>query len=165
MRISPKRTVVNLKYIDLKGDLLDVSLDEAGVIYNLIKSKNKEEVNLSYLHEAKDTKEKFDCATIFFSLGKLGKVDSKLLIEDISKLIKSEGELYLWDRIKAKNEIIRDNILVKMPDETERKFQLMNLNPFYEFNYSRCVEFLENEFLIEESLIWDNVIYIKAKKM
>ncbi|WP_297520364.1 hypothetical protein [uncultured Clostridium sp.] len=165
MRISPKRTVVNLKYIELKGDILDVSLDDTGVIYNLIKSKNNEDISLSYLKDSKDEEGKFDCCTLFFSLGTLSKGDSKVLIQDISKLIKFDGELYLWDRIKVKNEIIRDNVIVKMPDETDKKFQLMNLNPFYEFNDSRCRELLKNNFMIIETLIWDNVIYIKAKKI
>ncbi|MGL5575509.1 MAG: hypothetical protein ACRDCW_08220 [Sarcina sp.] len=164
LRISPKRTVVNLKYLDLKGDLLDVSLDETGVIYNLIKSKNSDEINLSYLKDL-NSKEVFDCCTMFFSLGKLNRIDSNKLLENIEKLIKKDGELYIWDRIKTKNEFIRDNIFVKLPDGTEKKFQLMNLNPFYEFNHLRCEELLENKFLIKETLVWDNVIYIKAQKI
>ncbi|MGL4655589.1 MAG: hypothetical protein ACRCWM_06885 [Sarcina sp.] len=165
MRISPKRTVVNLKYIDLKGDLLDVSLEETGVIYNLIKSRNSDDISLSCLNNLDNKDEQFDCCTMFFSLGKLNRIDSKVLIEDIEKLIRKDGCLYIWDRIKMKNEIIRDNIFVKMPDDTEKKFQLMNFNPFYEFNYTRCEELLQNKFLIKETLIWDNVIYIKAEKI
>lgn len=165
MRISPKRTVVNLKYLDLKGDVLDVSLDETGVIYNLIKSKNSCDITLSYLKSSNQESEQFDCCTVFFSLGKLSKGDSKVLLEDIEQLMKKNGDLYIWDRIKTKSEIVRDNIFVKMPDYTEKKFQLMNLNPFYEFNFERCEELLKNKFLIKETLIWDNVIYIKAKKI
>ena len=165
MRISPKRKVVSLKYIDLKGDILDVSLDETGVIYNLIKNKSRKDITLSYLQSSDNKEEQFDCCTMFFSLGKLNKVDSKILLDDVGKLIKKNGELYIWDRVKVKNEIVRDNIFVKMPDDTEKKFKLMNLNPFYEFDYSRCEELLKNKYLIEESLIWDKVIYIKAKKI
>ena len=165
MRISPRRTVVNLKYIDLKGDLLDVSLDETGIIYNLIKSKNRKEITLNYLKNLDNKQEKFDCCTIFFSLGKLNKNDSKSLLKDVGNFLKKDSEIYIWDRIKEKNEIVRDNVFVKLPDDIEKSFQLMNLNPFYEFNYFRCEELLKNEYLIEETLIWDKVIYIKAKKI
>ena len=164
MRISPKRLIVNLKYVNLKGDVLDISSDNSGIIYSLIKANNLErrDINVDYFSD--NNKHLYDSGAIFFTLGSLGKFESQELIQEVYKSIKDNGEIYIWDRIKEKGELVHDNVIAKMPDGSEKKFNIMNLNPFYEFNLDKCQSLFNKYFEIEERIIWDKVIYIKAIK-
>lgn len=164
MRISPKRLIVNLKYANLKGDVLDISSDNSGIIYSLIKSNNLEKKNINVDYFSDNNQHLYDSAAIFFTLGSLGKLESQELIKDVYKSIKEDGEIYIWDRIKAKGDIVHDNVVAKMPNGKEKYFNVMNLNPFYEFNIDKCKNLLNKYFKIEEKVIWDKVIYIKAIK-
>lgn len=160
MRISPKTKVVNLQYTNLNGNVLDISLDDAGIIYNFIKNKGNDVLNLD-----DDISTKFDSTAIFFTLGSLSKTDSKKIIKEVYDLSNDSSCVYIWDRLKYKNEIVRDKIVVNLSPDVKKEFYLSNLNPFYEFNLDRIEKILEKKFLIEEKLIWDDVIYIKAKKI
>lgn len=160
MRISPRRVIVNLKYAQLKGDILDISSDGEGIIYSLVKDNVKsEKIDSNCFNEDKSN---YDSCSIFFTLSILSKSDEVSLIEDINERIKSGGELFIWDRVKEKKEIVRDRVIAKFPGGKEKSFEFMNLNPFAEFNLSKCEKLLEKYFKIEESLIWDKVIYIRA---
>lgn len=160
MRISPRRVIVNLKYSKLKGDVLDVSSDSEGIIYSLIKD-NKETKSITPNCFDED-KSSYDSCAVFFALGTLNKLDARLLIDDIYQYIKIDGEVFIWDRVKEKKEIVRDKIIAKLPNDKEKSFELINLNPFYELNLSKCKKLLEKHFEIKETVIWDKVIYIRA---
>ena len=159
MRVSPKKLLVNLKYTQLKGNVLDVSLDETGIIYNLVKIKDSGKIIIEDSVEGK-----YNSAALFFSLGTLNKTASRELLLNIFELIEDNGEVYIWDRVKEKNELIHDKVIARLDDETTKEFSIMNLNPFYEFNLSRIENLIKDLFILEEKLIWDNVIYLKLSK-
>lgn len=160
MRVSPKKLVVNLKYAELKGNVLDVSLDDAGVIYNLIKLKDPNDVKVDDKLD-----ENYDSAALFFSLSSLNKTDSKSLLVNLYNLLNDEGEIYIWDRAKAKNELVRDRVLAKLDDKVTKEFNIMNLNPFYEFSIEKVENLIDGLFIVSEKLLWDNVIYLKLIKL
>lgn len=159
MRISPKKTLVNLEYINLEGNILDISIDNCGIIYNLLKITNRENLNIDMDIQT------YDSVAVFFALGTLNKEHGKKLIEEVYDKTNENAKVYIWDRIKSKNEIIRDNIIANLGQGIKKEFYLSNLNPFYEFNIERVEKILNKKFKIIEKVVWDNVIYIEAEKI
>lgn len=156
MKISPKRSLVNLNYLDIKGSVLDVSVNN-NIIYNML-NKNNDDFN----QEIYRSEMKYKVATVFFSLGLLSVEERKCIINDLYDRLEMNSHIYLWDRVKQKKEIIYDKIIVKLPDNSEDEFIYMNLNPFSEFNISDCMQIITTKFNIEEKMVWDGIIYIKA---
>ncbi|MGL4991025.1 MAG: hypothetical protein ACRC57_07690 [Sarcina sp.] len=159
MRISPKKTLVNLEYITLEGNVLDISIDNSGIIYNLLKMTNQGNFNIDMDVQT------YDSVAVFFALGTLNKEQSKKLIEEVHNKTNENAKIYIWDRIKSKNEIIRDKVVASLGMGIKREFYLSNLNPFYEFNIERVEKILSEKFMIVEKVIWDNIIYIEAEKI
>lgn len=159
MRISPTTKVVNLKYANLDGKVLDISGDNVGIIYNYLKIKNENNIIIE------PSEEIYDSVAIFFSLSSLSKYQSIDLINDVYSKVDENSDLYIWDRLKSKNEIIKDKIVVNLSNDTKKIFNLLNLNPFYEFNIKKIEHILTDKFYITDKIIWDDIIYIKAKKI
>ncbi|MGL4740134.1 MAG: hypothetical protein ACRC41_04925 [Sarcina sp.] len=158
MKINPKRSLVNLNYLDIQGSVLDVSINN-NIIYNLL-NKNNENFN----QEIDKNNMNYEVATIFFSLGLLTVEERKQVINDLYAKLRTNSYIYLWERVKRKKEIVYDKIIVKLPDNSEDEFVYMNLNPFSDFNISDCMKIVSSKFYIEEKMVWDGIIYIKAIK-
>lgn len=156
---------INMRDIELKGNTLDVGNDNHGIIYNII--KEDDELSVDYYSEDLNNvyKNFYDNGVTFFSLSQLKtKSECDMVLREIWENLKADGLLYIWDREKKVKEIIRDNINVLMPDGTTKKFKYSNINPLTEFTIFNFQETLEKYFKIQEGIICDKIIYIKAKK-
>lgn len=163
-----KTLVINLSNYRIEGDVLDISAENHGVIYNLCKEID-EEICADYIEGDRELALKdriYDACTIFFSLSKLWKNESKeKLIDDISKHIKINGKIYVWDINKNIGEIIDDRIKVLLPREEIREIRVKNINPFSSSNLDETKKILEKNYKIDETRVWEDMHYIRATKL
>lgn len=162
-----KTIILNLSKIELKGNILDIG-ESFGVIYNI--SKDIEcELAIDYVNsEDKSSllEGEYDICTMFFSLSKIWTNYARLkLIEEISKYIKPNGEIYIWDINKEIKEIINNKIIAVLPSGKEREFDFKNLNPIIRSNVDDNQKILEKYFKIEETKIWEDIHFIKGIKL
>ena len=63
-----KVLILNMEHLKLEGDILDVTSENAGVIYSLSKEV-EEELSVDYVEEESELeKKKYDVCTFFFNL-------------------------------------------------------------------------------------------------
>lgn len=162
-----KTILLNLSNINLKGDILDIG-ESYGVIYSLSK-EILDELSIDVI-EGKDKKvyekEKYDTCTMFFSLSSIWREGARTnLIKDTSKLIKEGGEIYIWDINKDFGEIFNNKVMALLPSGKIKEFEFKNLNPVSKSNIDETKEMLKNEYLVVEEKCWENIFFLKAKKI
>lgn len=160
-----KRIILNLRDVNLKGDILDVG-ESFGVIYNLSKDLIGElAVDFVCDEEQELNYESYDVCTMFFNLSSIFSNGSRQkLIDDVSKYLKPNGDLYIWDINKEAKEIIRNDITAILPSGKMKDFEFKNLNPLSKSSIDNNEKLLEKNFKIEETKLWEDIHYIKAKK-
>lgn len=161
-----KRLILNLREVQLKGDILDVG-ESFGVIYNLSKDILGE---LAIDFVDGDSCEKnygsYDICTMFFHLSSIfSKSGKQKLIEDVAKYLKPGGEVYIWDINKESKEMIKSNITAILPSGKMKEFEFKNLNPLSKSLIDINKKLLEKSFEIEDTKLWEDIHYIKAKKI
>ena len=162
-----KTIILNLSEIELKGNILDIG-ESFGVIYNISK-EIESELAIDYVNsEDKNNllENEYDVCTMFFSLSKIWTNYARLkLIEEISKYIKPNGEIYIWDINKEIKEIINNKIIAILPSGKDREFDFKNINPIIKSNVDENQKILEKYFKIEETKIWEDIHFIKGIKL
>lgn len=162
-----KTIILNLSEIELKGNILDIG-ESFGVIYNISKDIESE-LSIDYVNgEENNTllENEYDICTMFFSLSKIWTNYARLkLIEEISKYIKSNGEIYIWDINKDIKEIINNKIITILPSGKNKEFEFKNLNPIIKSNVDENQKILEKYFKIEETKMWEDIHFIKGIKL
>ena len=162
-----KTIVLNLSDIKFKGNILDVG-ENFGVIYNLSK-EIMNEISVDYVSENKDGELKeneYDTCTMFFSLSKMWNGFSRAkIIEEVSKYIKVGGEIYIWDINKEVRDMINNKIIAVMPSGKFKEFEFKNLNPIIKSNMEENKKLLEKSYKIEETKLWEDIHFIKGKKI
>lgn len=162
-----KTIVLNLSDINLKGNILDVG-ESYGVIYNMSKEISDEISIDTLISEGEDLeiKEKYDCCTVFFYLSSVWSMATRYsLLDDVSKYIKKNGCIYIWDINKEVGEFINNNIRVFLPSEKVKDFEFRNLNPLSKSSIDETKIMLEKNFNIEETREWEEVYFIKASRI
>ncbi|MDD7793010.1 hypothetical protein [Clostridium sp. 'White wine YQ'] len=160
-----KTIVLNLKDMELKGDILDVGGENYGVIYN-IKKYLDSEVAVDFVDESREIiNSNYDTCILFFSLGKINNNKERhKLMSEIYPLIKEDGELYIWDIVKKKNEVFKNKIRVILPEEKTKEFSIKDSNFLKEWSADESKKVLEKYCDILETREWEDIFFIKAKK-
>ena len=95
-----KTLVINLEDVNIQGDILDVGENNLGIIYNISKEV-LEEISIDYVNEETKCKlqsRKYDACTFFFDLNKMWtSLEKERLIKNVSKYLKNNGEILIWD--------------------------------------------------------------------
>lgn len=163
-----KKIVINMNDVEIKGDVLDVSRKNSGIIYNLSKDV-QDELSVDYVNvENKNTlkPKTYDACTFFFNLNSvLGSRRKELLIKDIVNYLKDNGEIYVWDINKESNGFLDYEIEVVLPDGEFKKVAFNKYNPFLSCKFEEIKKILEKYSIIEETKVWEDVFYIKATKV
>ena len=163
-----KTLIVNLNYVDLTGDVLDLSFDESGIIYNISKDV-MDEISVDYVDSTnKDmlNGRKYDACTYFFNLSRIfTKRGKNKIIKDVSKYIKKGGKIYLWDNNKKIGEKIDKNIDIVLPNGKIKEGVLKNKNLLLKCNYEEVIKILEKFYKIDETKIWEDMFFIKGTKI
>lgn len=162
-----KTILLNLSNVNLKGDILDIG-ESFGVIYSLSKD-TLDELSIDIV-EGQDKeiykKEKYDTCTMFFSLSSIWREGARAnLIKDISKLIKKGGDIFIWDINKEIGEIFNNKVMALLPSGKIKEFEFKNLNPIIKSNIDDTKEMLKEEYLLVEEKCWENIFFLKAKKI
>lgn len=163
-----KTLVIDLEDVILSGDILDVGEKNLGVIYNLSKEA-KDELSLDYVSSDAKTElkdRKYDACTFFFDLNKIWtSLEKEKLIKEVSSYIKENGEILIWDINKERGKVFNNKIKVILPNGKIKEFTFKNLNVLLSSNIEEIKKILEKYFEIEETKAWEDVFFIKGKKL
>lgn len=163
-----KTLVIDLEDIILKGDILDVGEKNLGIIYSISKEA-EEELSLDYVSgeskiELKDRK--YDACTFFFELNKLWtNLEKEKLIKEVSSYLNEFGEIYVWDINKERGKVFNNKVKVILPNGKIKEFIFKNLNLISSSNVEEIKKIIEKYFEIEETKAWEDVFFIKGKKL
>lgn len=162
-----KTIVLNLSDVNLKGNILDVG-ESFGVIYNISKDIMNE-ISVDYINAENDNnlkEEEYDTCTMFFCLSNIWNNSTRFkLIEEVSKYIKSGGELFIWDINKEVRNMINNKIVAVLPSGKYKEFEFKNLNPIIKSNIEENEKLLEKYYIIEETKLWEDIHFIRGKKI
>ncbi|OPJ58582.1 hypothetical protein [Clostridium chromiireducens] len=163
-----KTLVIDLEDIVLQGDILDVGEKNLGIIYNISKEA-QDELSLDYV--CNDTKielisREYDACTFFFDLNKIWtSLEKEKIIKEISSYLKENGEIFVWDINKERGKVFNNKIKVILPNRKIKEFTFRNLNVLLSSNIEEIKKILEKYFEIEETKAWEDVFFIKGKKL
>lgn len=163
-----KTLVIDLEDVVFDGDILDVGEKNLGVIYNISKEA-EDEISLDYVSsDAKielNSKE-YDACTFFFDLNKMWtNLEKERLIKEIYSYIKEEGEIFIWDIKKERGKVFNNKIKVILPNRKIKEFTFRNLNILSSSNMEELKKIVEKYFQIEETKVWEDLFFIKGKKL
>ncbi len=162
-----KTIILNLSGVKLLGDVLDVG-ESYGVIYNISKD-TIDEVCVDLLEGSIDEKSiqgEYDVCTIFFYLSNLWRESARVqLINEVSKLIKVGGEIYIWDINKEMGEVSNNKVMAVLPSGKIKEFEFKNLNPISTSNIDNTKKVLENMYSIKEEKLWEDIFFIRGEKI
>lgn len=163
-----KTLVINLEDFKLQGDILDVGEKNLGIIYNISKEA-QDELSLDYVSsdnkiELKNIK--YDACTFFFDLNKIWtSIEKEKLIREVSSYIKKDGEIFIWDINKERGKVFNNKVKVILPNGKVKEFTFRNLNILLSSNIKEIKKILEKYFEIEETKAWEDVFFIRGKKL
>lgn len=163
-----KTLVIDLEDVILKGDILDVGEKNLGIIYSISKEA-EEELSLDYVSgegkvELKDRK--YDACTFFFELNKLWtNLEKEKLIREVSAYLNEFGEIYIWDINKERGKVFNNKVKVILANGKIKEFIFKNLNLISSSNVEEIKKIIEKYFEIEETKAWEDVFFIKGKKL
>ena len=161
-----KTLILNLGDIKLEGNILDVG-ENSGIIYN-VSREIMGEIAVDYIGNDNhgEIKAEYDICTMFFSLSSIMSTYNKAkVIKEVSKYIKKDGEIYIWDINKEIKSIVKNKIMAIMPSGKTREFKFKNLNPLCKSSLDNNEKLLEKYYKIEETKLWEDIHFIKAIKL
>lgn len=117
MSLNRDEIIVDLRELELKGDILDMGSESKGVIYRTIKNRMPDDccdetaVTVDASSHMKDydwvygtpsnlpfRDSTFDAVTVFFSLSSIGKKSvMNKTIREAARSLKKGGRIYIWD--------------------------------------------------------------------
>ena len=162
-----KTIILNLSDVNLKGNILDVG-ESFGVIYNMSKDIMNE-ISVDYVDVDKENflkEEDYDTCTMFFCLSNIwNNLGRARLIEEVSKYIKPGGELFIWDINKEVSNMINNKIIAVLPSGKHKEFEFKNFNPIIKSNIEENEKLIEKYYIIEETKVWEDIHFIRGKKI
>ncbi|MBD7909949.1 MULTISPECIES: hypothetical protein [Clostridium] len=162
-----KKILINLNNVHIEGDILDVSRENSGIIYNISKDA-EEEVSVDYvdLDSRKILNRRtYDACTFFFNLNNiLGGRKKESLIKEICGYLKEEGVIYIWDINKERGGFCDYNVNAVLPNGSVKEVVLKNYNPLITCKFEEIKKILEKYSEIEETKLWEDIFFIKAVK-
>lgn len=162
-----KTIILNLENIKIEGDVLDVACENSGIVLSLSEDA-KEEVAIDSTEESIELikNKKYDACTFFFNLNSLwsfGKKES--LIDEVSECLHKGGEIYIWDINKNIGELVDSKLRVLLPKDKVNEYIIKNNNIFSSSSYDETKKILEKTFEIEETKVWEDVYFIRGRKI
>ncbi|MGG7178648.1 hypothetical protein ACQPU1_13690 [Clostridium paraputrificum] len=163
-----KTLIINMNDVHIEGDILDLSGENTGVIYNMSKEV-EEEVAIDYVSEESkyELKErKYDACTFFFNLNNIwGGRRKESIIREVSSYLKEEGSIYIWDVNKERGKIIDNKVKVLLPNEKVKEVEFKNYNPLITCTFEEVKKILEKYYKIEETKVWEDIFFIKGVRI
>ncbi|MCR4944356.1 MAG: hypothetical protein K5986_07905 [Clostridium sp.] len=162
-----KTIFINMNDVKIKGDILDMSSENSGIIYNISKDV-EEEICVDYVTSENKSvldERKYDACTFVFNFNNiLGNRRKAKVIKDVVKYLKEDGEIYVWDVNKEGGRFINYKINIALPHGEIKKAILKNYNPIATCSINEIRKILEKYCEIREAKVWEDVFFIKAIK-
>ena len=130
-----KTIFINMNDVRIEGDILDLSSENSGVIYNISKDI-EEELCVDYVTSDERkvlTERKYDACTFVFNLNNILGLRRSTVIKEVINYLKDDGEIYIWDVNKDRGKIINYNMNIALPGGEIKKFNLKNYNPISKY--------------------------------
>lgn len=173
MKIDAVKKMRNTIYIDLpedmfKGDILDVGMDNYGIVYSMYKNYN-EEVTVDYVHgkEEKEVLEgdTYDNCILLFSLSNIWlKFNKDKFFRDIYRYLKENGTIHIWDIDKGYSKLAMTKIKVQIPGDKTKEFNVTDLNILKDTSQKTTLKLIEKYFEIIDLKTYDNIYYIRGRR-
>ena len=160
-----KVLILNMEHLKLEGDILDVTSENASVIYSLSKEV-EEELSVDYVEEESELeKKKYDVCTFFFNLNNVNVgLKKESLIKKVTESLKDNGSIYLWDMNKTRGEVVDYKIKVILPNNKIKEGVIKNLNPLISCNFEEIKKILSKYYIIKEEKQWEDVFFLNGVK-
>ena len=160
--------LINLEKENIQGNVLDIGCSNYGIIYNLFKN-GCDEISVDYVsgreEKNKIEKEFYDSCIIFFSLSNIWlKYNRKKVLYDITKNIKPDGLLYIWDTDKKYGKMFNGTLKVILPGKEFKNIKINDRNILKDTSFSSTKKMFEKYFEIVDYKCSDNIYFIKGKK-
>lgn len=160
--------VINMEEKVFNGDILDIGMDNYGVIYNIYK-RNNSDFNVQYINNKKGLNfikgNSYDICVMFLSFSSIMlKVNKQKLVKRIFNYLKEDGLFYIWDLDKKYGRILNKNIKVKINDNETKQIIFKEFNIFKKSSYKSTKNILNDFFDIIDFKCSSGGYYIKAQK-
>ena len=161
-----KTLIINMSDIKIDGDILDVSGENTGIIYNISKDID-DEICVDYVDSQNNEElmeHKYDACTIFFNLSNLWSGKRREgLIKEVSSYLKEEGKIYIWDINKERGKIIDNKVRVLLHNGKDKEIAFKNYNLLTTCSFDEIKKNIEKYCEIEETKVWEDVFFIKGR--
>lgn len=159
---------INLEKEVFRGNILDIGLDNYGVVYNIYKQYH-DNINVEYIsgkEEKESLKEEFyDSCILFFSFSSIWlRINRRKFIKDIYRYLNKDGLLYIWDIDKGYTKIFNATVKIVIPEGKVRQIKIRDLNILKDTSKVNTIKMLEEYFNIIDIKSSDGIYYIKARK-
>lgn len=176
---------IDLNGVDLNGRILDIGGGGEGIIGQLkgeqviAIDKRKDELeeakdskNIKLVMDGKDLKfidKTFDTTTVFFTMMYMPKADHKVVLEEIHRVLKDNGEVVIWDlvipdRKENEKDIYVVPLAINIGDKTIETGYGAMWKKQQDLKY--YLELIETVgFEISESKDYGDTFFIRAKKI
>jgi hypothetical protein len=163
-----KKVFINMEKEIFRGNILDIGLENYGIIYNIYKEYD-DDANIEYIsgkEEERGIKENFyDNCILLFSFGDIWlKMNKKNFIKDMHRYLTKDGLLYIWDIDKGFGKIFNGCIKILIPGQKLREIKIRNLNFLKDSSKDKTLDLLKNYFEMLDVKSSDGIYYIKARK-
>jgi hypothetical protein len=163
-----KEVVIDLRNERFEGDVLDVGMENFGVVYHMCKHTN-DEISIDYidknLEEISKDKHWYDTAVLFFALSKIFlDITKRKLLMEVWDYLKEDGEILIWDLDKSTWQYKNMNVKVLLPGEKSKLITLKDFNLLKDSSKEYIFDLLEPMFEILECNASDNIYYIRGRK-
>lgn len=160
---------ISLQEEIFKGNLLDMGMENYGIIYNAYKLLN-EEISVDYLSgragECGIRKGYYNNCILLLSLNKILLNKNKLgLLQEIKNYLSDKGTLHIWDMEKPRGKIWNNIIRIETPDKRVKEINLREINVFKDNSLESTLKLVRNYFEIIDFNCKDGLYYIKANKI
>jgi len=159
---------VNLEKEVFRGNVLDITYENEGIIYNTNKYYDNS-IDVDYLEStlSKESQlgEHYDSCILFFSLNKIkSNKEKESLFNKIYKLMRKNGYIYIWDIEKRPLQVSNINIKVLLPDKTLRNLKVNLYNVLSDNTPEKITNNLKGNFDIIETITSDGIFKIVGRK-
>lgn len=162
-----KTIFINMNDVKIKGDVLDLSSENSGIIYSISKDI-EDELCVDYVGlEDKNilSERKYDACTFVFNLNNIfGSRRKAKVIKEVVNYLKDNGEIYIWDVNKDGGKFIDYKVNVALPNGDIKKVILKSYNPIATCKFEEIKKILEKYSDIKESKVWEDIFFIRAVK-
>lgn len=162
-----KSIFLNLEKEVFRGNLLDITCDGRGIIYNANKYYDSS-IEIDYLESSLQENHDnigYDSCVMFFSLHNYFTNGSKKeLFRNLYNMLNKRGYIYIWDINKELFKHWSGDIKVLLPDKSIVDFKIKNLNYFEDSTPDKVINCLSEYFQVTEKVQSDNCFKIVARR-